>query len=185
MIPSGKAHNEMLLLELGDDAAGYRQRHRREGQDAGVRRRSLSFAPGRLKPPSRGDGGTGPAVSLETRAKGNDHETRHRQQGLFFLVAPALDAADRFRHPVRGGHHPPRYAGVPPRVAAYKAGQHGADPYRRRRHGLGVAGDHGLCRRPLPGQGSLARGISRLAPSPGRFPRRCMPASGACALPAR
>ena len=46
MIPSGKAHNEMLMLELGDDAQRYRLRHRRKGQDAGVRRRSLSFAPG-------------------------------------------------------------------------------------------------------------------------------------------
>ena len=37
MIPSGKAHNEMLLAELEDDAGvDTRQRHRREGQDAGL-----------------------------------------------------------------------------------------------------------------------------------------------------
>ena len=45
MIPSGKAHNEMILLDSAT-TRGYRQRHRRQGQDAGVRRRSLSFAPG-------------------------------------------------------------------------------------------------------------------------------------------
>ena len=38
--------------------------------------------------------GTGPAVSPRDEGKGNDHAPRYRQQGLFVLVAAALDADD-------------------------------------------------------------------------------------------
>ena len=48
MIPSGKAHNEMILNDyLGETGAEHRRGDRREGQDA----RLTGGAPRRKKPP--------------------------------------------------------------------------------------------------------------------------------------
>ena len=74
----------------------------------------------------------------------------HRQQGLFVVVAEAMDSHDPFQDPLRGSGDPARscrYARKAPRLFTERQG---AGAHRRRRGDMGIARHHRISRRKIP-----------------------------------
>ena len=81
-----------------------------------------------------------------------------RQQGLFVVVAEALDPARAFQDPVRGTGDPDGPARHAREHAQIRADRKMPVAAGRQDRGLGVARDHRICRRGLSRKGGLAEG---------------------------
>ena len=88
----------------------------------------------------------------------HDAQADRRQQGLFVMVAEALDPARPFQDPVRGGRDPDGSAGDARCHAQIRADREMPLAARRQDRRLGVARDHGICRGGLSREGDLAEG---------------------------
>ncbi len=142
MIPSGKAHNEMLLGEdVPDEEVG--KRHRRQGQGAGVRRNAMN-AHLHIQP-ARPISSTTAKLVVEThtlavdrRQRAGRPRPRHRP-----VLGPRLQhrlahrLGDRARDACLAHHHRDHRHARCHRADQAPARAHGAGAFGRRSHGHG------------------------------------------------